>query len=262
MKKGAVSLEVLNAIGTIAEEDLSTLKLAIEQYANYLRSPDVRVKKVVDEAASIERLATGLARELENFYETIGLIVETGKDTPEIHRLYFTYEEEPGCLEICKGLGGLSSMISRVRKEVILTFGSGDLKKPDRGGRGGIHSRVFGSAKKCFVRELAEIWDRYHGYPTGSVPGPFYDFVCTAYECATGTQNYAGLDNEVKAVAPEYRRRVELWSKVSERIYNLQLFEANYPNSRDGHYARRRAWRLMDWRKSDFFPARRPRLTP
>ena len=118
---------MLNAIGTIGEEEL---KHAIEQYANYLRSPDVRVKKVVDEAASIERLATGLARELENFYETIGLIVETGKDTPEIHRLYFTYEEEPGCLEICKGLGGLSSMISRVRKEVILTFGSGDLKNP------------------------------------------------------------------------------------------------------------------------------------
>src|ERR1700730_7882102 len=103
VKKGPVSLEVLNAIGTIGEEDLSELKHAIEQYANYLRSPDVRVKKVVDEAASIERLATRLARELENFYETIGSIVETGRDTPEICRFYFAHEEEPGCLEICKG---------------------------------------------------------------------------------------------------------------------------------------------------------------
>lgn len=261
MKKGAVSLEVMNAIGLIGEEDLSELRHAIERYTYCLRAPDVRVKKVVDEAACIERLAARLAKELDSFYQTIGLIVETGRDTPEIYRFYFTYDDEPRCLEICKALGGLSSMISRVRKEVALTFGSGDLKRPDSGGRGGIHSRVFGSAKRRFVRELAEIWDRYRGYPTGSVPGPFYNFVCTAHDCATGSRSYAGLDNEFKIVAPEYRRRVEIWSKVFERIYDLQLFAENFPNSRDGHYARRRACRLMDWQKSDFFPARRPCLT-
>jgi hypothetical protein len=248
----------------VAEE----LALVLDQYAFDLQEKEVRVGKLADDAAVIEEMASELARKIESFADDLSEVSDWAHHLGAMDKFLRSGARDRE--EFCEALRSLSRLAGAVRGEIVIKFASGaDPDAPDRGGRGGIATRILGSPKRRFVRALASIWADTQGWPTGTAEGGFHRFVCVAHECATGDQDCCSFEHEIKFVAKEFRARVTLQQKATKKARELQAY-ANFLRKygQHGHVENaletarrleRRADRLMTWRASTDFPLRRPK---
>ncbi|WP_148213393.1 hypothetical protein [Rhodospirillum centenum] len=248
--------DILKMLGDPPTDDSQFLiECAIESLSD---TSDFRVGYIAEQISRLENAAAELAKLFYECAQLLSSLPSNPKFDPEISDLeLLTFDAEPHIVR----LFALSGAAGRVRGAFVNSFGSGDPDRPDPGGRHGIKARAWGAPRQRFVEDLARVWTDNGKEISGHSEGAFAVFVRTVYGLATGDFDPAGIEHDIKRIAPVVRDESHVRKLVSERYIHLTLQASQLESEgcrSEAEFLLSRVDRLQRWFNDPNFPARRP----
>lgn len=189
-------------------------------YLSEERADGARTNEIASQLRSLHEAAAELQRAIADMHRHTVLVLRAGGARyvdPEIES-----NDLPGFHEaaIAEMPGGW-----RRRLQALVGYTAATLEAfaknwgPDRGGNTKPIDRIEGRAEWSLVTAA---WDLYEWMgpsgrgPSGSGSGPFFEFVCAVFECATGESETSGLKDRLGTLSALRRERQDVLRRVEE----------------------------------------------
>jgi hypothetical protein len=206
----------------------------------YLSRGAPRVKDVIQELAELERRAGELSRYLQSLDDYSRLLLQTaGSGVANFHE-YTDYplmkeanfdglpkpaDHAPILDGWVSNLAALSRYVNATLNNFLISNGIETIDSADKGGNTDLYKHIYGNARWSFVKEGWHIYEMCKpGQATGTVDGPFHEFLEAVFEFATGLkpEKHAKLEQFLKSVVSSNRRMKNLLKQEAE-LYRKSL---------------------------------------